>query len=1455
MEVIGGQERKSRAQASSGRSNAVPLRAVRYAVAMRVLVVLLLAAAAFAAETMERVAARVVKVEGDTAVIALGREHGIREGIKGSYYTAPQAERKARYGGRATVVAVDARTARLRVEPLEGVAVRAGDWVDVIAAVPDRTRSVLWDLARRGVALRYADDPAPIVTYRGLYAGETPEVAAALMARMAERVEGATADDVRSFLRYRAQEGNALIGATIEIEPALAAWIEAGKPPSDAEILERLLALDDKDAAGRAALLREYRAAVERSVARMARFQVGRLARRGDVDGAKRHLAIARDAVALFGLAREAPYTRLAEADVAKAEGDRERELAACEGAAELFARREPPDRFGEARARERAAAACAVLNRLDAAYEHYSKALALHRATKNASGAANCVEWRGRIHAERKEWPLARADLVAAVAGWRETKNKVRLADALSLLGLVAENTGDEAEALRHYEEAAGLLRAGRNSRGEAFMLAEIGRLHMRAKRYADAVTAYDRAIELLQDPGELAYCLRQRGLSRQRLGRTADALADLARAVALRRELGDRGQLADTLIYEGNGLLEALRIDEAGERGREALALATDLTDRGLEARARFLVGSVALARARYEDAANDLERSRDLFTELEAPAEAARATVSLGTTREMRGDFDGARACYRAARETAPAETGIRLLALTGDIRVLVVRGDLDEAQTLYDEARKLPDEVAWNRVSLLAAGAEMFAERGENEKAFAAFDEAITLCSELKFDQGAAFTLAKRGHEWARQGDTDGAMQDYERAMNLHPNPEVAAEVARGCAEVLLSVGNFASAVTVARKGVDSAREQKSPPLLARNLLVLAGTMAADGRPAAEIEPVLAEAERTGREIDAPLVRAEALRLRGLTLAEPAAAERNYREALALVADQPARQLAWQLHFDLSVALAAQGDAAAAADEGRVAVKILEEMRGALGGGAAARRRFVADRIGVYESLAELLGQLIEDAKDDAAKRQALIDEAMELVARARFERLAGDVGGTGSKRLDDLLENYRQAQRDVARQRKAQVEALARGNGERAKALGVVLANTEQRLSDIYAKVKAQDADLGARLHFDPRRVGKAMRKLPAGPTLVVYFPGETKLFLWVFTHEGFKEWRQVDIGRAHLYALVKEYRDGIDEAAEQIGNKARPGHGFGHAAETDASNPTWYRDNITAMRPVLRELHDRLLAPISRYVAAAEPLLVLPYGQLSYLPFEALLTPDDEFVGATKRIAYFTSEDHLDDVLRSLPDEPRRGRDVWVAFANPRGNLGSALDEAGSIGALFGTAEVHTHESGTAGEEHVLGLRGDCSILHFATHGVLNADDPGSSYLQLDERSGDGKLEQREIWPRLEHQAGPFKRGNVRLVVLAACETARGATNPQAEVLGMPDAFALVGTPAVVASLWSVYTYTTTDLMIEFYKRVTAGTDTAGALLESRHALMTRKQGRYAHPFYWAPFLLFGDWR
>jgi CHAT domain-containing protein len=212
---------------------------------------------------------------------------------------------------------------------------------------------------------------------------------------------------------------------------------------------------------------------------------------------------------------------------------------------------------------------------------------------------------------------------------------------------------------------------------------------------------------------------------------------------------------------------------------------------------------------------------------------------------------------------------------------------------------------------------------------------------------------------------------------------------------------------------------------------------------------------------------------------------------------------------------------------------------------------------------------------------------------------------------------------------------------------------------------------------------------------------------------------------------------------------------------------------------------------------------------------------------------------------------------PRKTRpDVWVAVADPVGRLSEALEEASEIQALFDEHQILSRLTDTATEDHLRKTRADCTILHFATHGFVNPERPSDSYLEMASPPGDGKLMQKEIW-RLKRELPALRAKSLRLVVLSACETARAQDAPQAEVLGLPDAFFYAGVPAVVGSLWSVYSWSTTDLMVEFYRRLREeGQDLATALLGARRAMLAdRANGRYAHPYFWAPFLLFGDWR
>jgi len=98
-----------------------------------------------------------------------------------------------------------------------------------------------------------------------------------------------------------------------------------------------------------------------------------------------------------------------------------------------------------------------------------------------------------------------------------------------------------------------------------------------------------------------------------------------------------------------------------------------------------------------------------------------------------------------------------------------------------------------------------------------------------------------------------------------------------------------------------------------------------------------------------------------------------------------------------------------------------------------------------------------------------------------------------------------------------------------------------------------------------------------------------------------------------------------------------------------------------------------------------------------------------------------------------------------------------------------------------------------------------------------------------------------------------RLVTLSACDTNIGGYDPSAVYSSLSRAFTKAGAPTVIASLWSVNDESTKETMTAFYTEMAAGQSKAESLRRAQLAVMHNP--RFAHPYYWAPFVMLGDWR
>ena len=150
------------------------------------------------------------------------------------------------------------------------------------------------------------------------------------------------------------------------------------------------------------------------------------------------------------------------------------------------------------------------------------------------------------------------------------------------------------------------------------------------------------------------------------------------------------------------------------------------------------------------------------------------------------------------------------------------------------------------------------------------------------------------------------------------------------------------------------------------------------------------------------------------------------------------------------------------------------------------------------------------------------------------------------------------------------------------------------------------------------------------------------------------------------------------------------------------------------------------------------------------------------------------------------------------------------------------------------------------------SVIHFATHGILDNQQPFDSFLAL----SDGKLTTRDIYGL---------NLNSELVFLSACRSGMGKVSGDG-VLGLTRAFLYAGTRSVVATLWDVADEPTGALVASFYKNVSQGKDRAQALRAAQLSVLAQlRAGKMRvstprgqltlpeNPVFWGSFVLIGE--
>lgn len=264
--------------------------------------------------------------------------------------------------------------------------------------------------------------------------------------------------------------------------------------------------------------------------------------------------------------------------------------------------------------------------------------------------------------------------------------------------------------------------------------------------------------------------------------------------------------------------------------------------------------------------------------------------------------------------------------------------------------------------------------------------------------------------------------------------------------------------------------------------------------------------------------------------------------------------------------------------------------------------------------------------------------------------------------------------------------------------------------------------------------------------------------------------------------------------------------------------------------------------YDYLIEPIARWAEPEDVIYLVPHGLIHYLPLHALKL-EGQYLIERNPVLYSPSASVLQycHARRKNTPDGKPARQTAAIFGDSRGDLPYARTEAEALAGLFGAKAVLGNAVTRDAFQQIIV---DADIVHFAGHGSFNPNQAMESGLRL---AGTDVLMAREVFNLTGLHA--------HLVALSGCETGVNENRPGDELIGLTRAFLYAGTPSVLVSLWRVADTSTAFLMKQFYMYLRE--DLAVSKVDAlRQAILdTKNQSHWVSFYYWAPFVLIGDWQ
>src|SRR5215471_6989698 len=857
-----------------------------------------------------------------------------------------------------------------------------------------------------------------------------------------------------------------------------------------------------------------------------------------------------------------------------------------------------------------------------------------------------------------------------------------------------------------------------------------------------------------------------------------------------------------------------------------------------------------------------------------------ELVRSLVAQGTRLRNQGKFPEAMRIYQLALDQAE-RTGDKAgsaLVFRAIGTAKRMQGDYDPAMEYYRRSLAITEEAGDKFATATALNSMASAEyiRGEYAKALDLYQQSLKVNEELKSNQGSSSVLNNMGVVYLDEGNYLKSLDCLQKSLALTDPSDKLGIVSTwlNIGDLYSALGNYPLALDHFQKTLAGADQLGAKPTVWKALqsigivqrnqgnyaealislhraLAVLNSIGSKDRIAGLVSDIGAVYEAQGdyphaleffqQSLD--MARTLGLKAPGTLnhLARTLDAQGNHEKALecAKQAAATAREInqnevLWQSHTTAGQAYLRLQKPEQAREAFAEAIRIIESLREEVPGAETQREEFFENKLTPYTAM---IGLLLD--QNQAA-------EALSYAERAKG-RVLLDVLRSGRMNVNkSMTASERQREQELTTHLIAlniQIAGeQARDKPDPARLGGLTVQLDKARLeredfqTSLYAAHPALKTQRG---QTEVLQLSQAGELLPDDKSaLLEYVVAGDQIYLFVLTKgsQGRVDLQayKIPCRREALFASVGTFRQRL------------------------ANRDLAYSDSAT-------ELYNLLIKPAQTRLHGKSMLVIVPDDVLWDLPFQALQPAPGHYLVEDYAVSYTPSL----TVLRAMIARQQRQIDAamptLLALGNPSlGNrtmerarivssaafppLPEAERQVKSLGQLYGSQRSRIYVGAEAREDRLKAEAGNYRILQFATHGVLNNANPMYSNIVLaqsaEDPKEDGLLEGWEIMD-LDLKAD--------LVVLSACDTARGRIGAGEGVIGLTWAFFVSGTPTTVVSQWRVESASTTDLMLSFHRNLKSAGGahyamTKAEALRQAELKLLRTKG-YQHPFFWAGFV------